>query len=420
MVYNPYATYGMQSLYRPRPVSLYGGMPGMGQRQVNPGKPPDIGELIKAYQEYEKASAAAEAGAKGGGGFGGLLAGGGAGAGAYYGLGGGGGALSASNALGSGSSIFANSGLGSAGGAWGSAASSAPMAMPNPALFDMSLAQAVNTPVTGSLGAGSAGASGAGGLGSAGSVAGSGAGASGAGSASGYAAMTGGPGSLAYWAGPAAFLATAPVWAPALSKVGRKAGKKVGEALGLAGKHNIRIPYNPANAAKSIVINNQLSGLGSLNDKTKADVLNKFRVAGMLPDQFASIDDPIISQTKTDNASKIGFTANQLSQRDKDRLVEKYGKWWRPAAIKPHDWLEILDPYGRSKAGVERINAMKEALTSYDDAVFNQRAMDTIGGSSMSGVVNSPVLQPPQPSRSSTLSPGIGKDGKRIDYSKRR
>ena len=120
MGYNPYANFGMQSLYRPRQILNPNAMPGMAAQSpnVNPGKPPNIRELVDAYLKHKDAQAAVEAkhAASAGAGGSGVLGGGAAGAGGYWALNGGNslaaseaanaawnaGATSASNALNSG------------------------------------------------------------------------------------------------------------------------------------------------------------------------------------------------------------------------------------------------------------------------------------------------------------------------------
>lgn len=233
--------------------------------------------------------------------------------------------------------------------------------------------------LSGGAAAGTGTSIGLGGLGSAGNVASTGlSGLGSAGSAAAPAGVLTGASPLLYWGAPLAGLAAFSAMAPKISDIGRKAGKKVGEALGLAGKHTIKIPYNPKLAAKSFTINRQLPGLSGLNEGLQTSVLDKFRAAGALKDQSSSIADPVLSQSQLDNSSKIGIGAAYLTDLEKRKLASKYGKWWNPRTIKPGDLAEILSPVGRNSKGIERLNAFNDALKTYDDAVFNQRVAQAV------------------------------------------
>lgn len=181
---------------------------------------------------------------------------------------------------------------------------------------------------------------------------------------------------LLYFGAPLAGLAAFSALAPKLIGPGEKVGGKIAKTLGIEGKHSINIPYEAKNAIRSQTIGRQLDRFGQLDDATKMNVVDKFRAAGALPDQMASIADPIASQATPDNASRIMVRAAYLSGLEKNRLREKYGKNWNPNVIKAGDLASILSPIGKNQIGMERYNSFQDAVKSYDDAVFNARVKE--------------------------------------------
>lgn len=326
MAYNPYASFGMQSLYRPRQVLNPYATPGMAQQpQINPGRPPSIKDLLEAYKQYQDASAAVEAhhaaNAGGTSSGSGVLGGGAAGAGGYWALSGGEAGATAAPALELG-------------------ASAPEMMLPE---------------LTGSS---------VGTVSSGGGAAGAGAGASGASSSGGYAAMTGGPGSFGYWAGPAAFMATAPIWAPQVSKYGEKAGEGFMKATGLKKKRYDR-PYSAESAATSTVINRQLPGLNKADKGKQAQILDKFKEAKAMIVPGATTPDFSKAESTPDRASRVGISSAYLTDMERNKLKSKYGKNYNFAAIKPEDLANILSPIGRNKKGMERLVSFNDAVKAY-------------------------------------------------------
>lgn len=326
MGYNPYANFGMQSLYRPRQILNPNAMPGMAAQSpnVNPGKPPNIRELVDAYLKHKDAQAAVEAhhaGSAGAGGSG-VLGGGAAGAGGYWALSQGGGATAAP-AL--------------------ELAASAP---------EMMLPELAGSSV-GTVGGGS-GAT----IGGGANIGGSGGGASSGGM------MAGGPGTLGYWAGPAAFMAASYVAAPYVNKYGKQAGQGFMKATGLKKKRYDR-EYTPETASKSVLINRQLPGLDKADPKKQSDILNKFKDAKAMIVPSAADPDLSKAEGNTRDASRIGISSAYLTDREKDKLKSKYGKNYHFGAIKPEDLADILSPIGRNQKGQDRLVSFNDAVKSY-------------------------------------------------------
>lgn len=178
-----------------------------------------------------------------------------------------------------------------------------------------------------------------------------------------YAAMTGGPGSLAYWAGPAAFMATAPIWAPKLAQVGEKAGTGFMKATGLKKKRFER-PYSAEAAATSMLINKQLPGLSAMKGGEKSKILDALQGAKALIVPAASSPDFSKAESNTRDASRIGISSAYLTETEKNKLKSKYGKNYHFGAIKAEDLANILSPIGRNDKGIERLNAIKGAIKS--------------------------------------------------------
>lgn len=80
-----------------------------------------------------------------------------------------------------------------------------------------------------------------------------------------------------YWAGPAAFIASAPLWAPPLAK----GGMKLGQLLGVTDNKPER-QYIPSEVIRSKRIGGQLPGFDTLNDAQKQIVTDKANALGML------------------------------------------------------------------------------------------------------------------------------------------
>lgn len=179
-------------------------------------------------------------------------------------------------------------------------------------------------------------------------------GASSAASTGGYAGLTGGPASLAYWAGPAAFLAASYFAAPTISKYGKQVGKGIAKGLGLKKERFLR-PYSAESALTSSVINRQAPGA------TKS-ILDALQGAKAIIVPGSSTPDFVAAEKTPDNATRIGIPRAYLTERERDTLKSKYGKNYNFGAIKAGDLAAILQAPGRSALGIERMNTIKDAV----------------------------------------------------------
>lgn len=103
---------------------------------------------------------------------------------------------------------------------------------------------------------------------------------------SGFAEAGGAPSMLGQYAGPAAFLATAPIWAPLLSKVGNKVGKKA------FGRDDLKRPFNAeeiasarptlASGKSDDLLGGQIKGFRDKSDQERVDLVNQLNKAGAL------------------------------------------------------------------------------------------------------------------------------------------
>lgn len=103
---------------------------------------------------------------------------------------------------------------------------------------------------------------------------------------SGFAEAGGAPSMLGQYAGPAAFLATAPIWAPILSQVGNKVGKKA------FGRDDLKRPFNAEEIASARklsskgkstdILGGQISGFRDKPDQERVDLVNKLNDLGAL------------------------------------------------------------------------------------------------------------------------------------------
>lgn len=170
----------------------------------------------------------------------------------------------------------------------------------------------------------------------------------------GYAAALGGPGSLAYWAPPAAFLGAAYLAAPTIAKHGERLGKGIAKTLGLSKKRYER-PYSAESALTSSVINRQAPGA------TKS-ILDALQGAKAIIVPGSSTPDFVAAEKTPDNATRIGIPRAYLTERERETLKSKYGKNYNFGAIKAGDLAAMLQAPGRTALGIERMNAIKDAV----------------------------------------------------------
>lgn len=331
------------------------------------------------------------------------------------------------------------------------------------------------TMIPGAAAAGGAGAAGAA-AGAGAGAAGAGAGAAGAGSAAGAAsgasgAGAAGLGSLASIAGPAAFMLTAPIWGKGVMKV----GEKVGKALGMGTQSTRKFNADELTATKAKGISNRMPGFfENIAPERQKEILkdmydmhtlalpgqegvhkgNEYLHLGRL------IQDGPNSRVSESGVRKMGdrtgtdfdFTEGKINWKhnvkpdvrkrleaifsevkgaaDQVKFNEMLSKAMggmgeAPSAGKPgaaapapafNDkmWVEGRDP-GKPPSGASGASSVIPPGGIRDMMyIVGRDGPMPPGFSAPAG--KAPMMIPKAPARSKTQSPGIGLDGKRIQY----